>query len=265
MRHPSPSLPVIALIACLVATAPTFAAFAGPVFEGRINAVIMQGGATNAWLYTVKTNLLRVELAGTDTPNPVDILNLDSGALTLLFPMNHSFVQISPASEDPAPQSAGLPPMPPPPTALPAGIGPRSQPMLPPGISAPAMPIMPMPAENLELTDTGQTTNLLGYACHQYKFKQRWETMEIWATDQLPPFQPYLRNQPRRAGFTRPEDQWPALLSRHKLFPLLATLRTDQGQERLRFQIISIVPENIADTNLFVPPPDYSEIQPLPF
>src|ERR1022692_1201496 len=107
-------------------------------FEGRIHAVMTRGNETNALLYTVGTTSLRVEMTATNWPNPVDILDRNSGALTLLFPNNASFVQLKPASEAapsatpsplgmPAPVGAG--PMPP--GGLPPGIGPQSAPVAP--------------------------------------------------------------------------------------------------------------------------------------
>ena len=38
----------------------------------------------------------------------------------------------------------------------------------------PAMPMMPPPmSQKMELLDTGQKTNLVGFACEQYDLKQR--------------------------------------------------------------------------------------------
>ena len=52
-----------------------------------------------------------------------------------------------------------------------------------------------------------------------------------------------------------------------KLFPLLAILKFENGPERMHFEVQTIVPEKIEDRDgqLFQPPPDYQEIQPLPF
>lgn len=52
-----------------------------------------------------------------------------------------------------------------------------------------------------------------------------------------------------------------------KLFPFLAVLRFNGGGERLRFEVQSIQPKQIEDRDgaLFQPPPDYHEIEPLPF
>ena len=132
----------------------------------------------------------------------------------------------------------------------------------------PAMPMMPPPMmERMELHDTGQKTNLLGYVCEQYEIKQRGETMEIWATDQLFPFQPYVQNQPHRFGPRMIEEQWPELVTAKKLFPLLATLKFDNRAERFRFEVQSITPQKLTDEDeqLFQPPTNYFEIQPLPF
>ena len=133
----------------------------------------------------------------------------------------------------------------------------------------PMMPMAMMPGmmEKMELRDMGQKTNLLGFACEQYEIKQRGETMEIWATDQLFPFQPYVQNQPHRFGPRMIEQQWPELVKTKKLFPLLATLKFDNGTERFRFEVQSITPQKHTEENaqLFEPPSGYFEIQPLPF
>ena len=52
-----------------------------------------------------------------------------------------------------------------------------------------------------------------------------------------------------------------------KLFPLLATSKFDNGAERYRFEVRSVTPEKITggDEQLFQPPTNYFEIQPLPF
>ena len=296
---------VIALAGCLAAVASTAGAF-----EGRIHAVVTHGNQSDAWLYTVGTNFLRVEMTATNRPRPVDTLDRDSGELTLLFPINRSFVRLKPAAENSSPtppgflqMPGGLPPgvgpqtpppgapampnapmpqrigptnfpgMPAPPPMpvvpnLPPGVGPQSAPGAPILPAGPAMPMMPPPMmEKMELQDTGQKTNLLGFACERYELKQRGETMEIWATDQLFPFQPYLQNQPHRFGPRMIEQQWAELVKARKLFPLLAVLRYDNGPERLRFEVQSVTPEKLTegDTRLFQPPSGWFEVQPLPF
>jgi len=125
-----------------------------------------------------------------------------------------------------------------------------------------------MPMEPpLELKATGQTTNLLGYACARYELKQRGETLEIWATDKLLPFQAWQPNQRPRFGPRMIEEQWGDLVRAQKLFPLLAVLKPEHGPERLRFEVKSVKEEKITDPDgkLFRPPADYHEIQPLPF
>jgi hypothetical protein len=291
-------------------------------FEGRINAIITQGNQTQALLYTVGTNFLRVEMTATNWPNPVDILDRKSGALTLLFPHNRSFVRLKPAAENSSmsppgfppmpgglppgvgPQSQlpgvpampnglppgigptnlpGLPAMPMPPAGLPPGVGPQTPPSTMPGAPAmpampnmpaaggmpsmPAMSMMPMPGEAIELKSTGEKTNLLGFACEKFEIKQRGEVMEIWATDELLPFQNYVRNQPPRFGPRMIEEQWPGLLTVKKLFPLRASLRFDNGAERFHFEVKSVTPQKLSgeDAKLFEPPAGYFEIQPLPF
>jgi hypothetical protein len=77
----------------------------------------------------------------------------------------------------------------------------------------------------------------------------------------------YVRNQPPRFGPRMIEEQWPAMLTAKKLFPLLAMLRFENGPERLRFEVKSVCRETVDDTDarLFSSPEDYFEIPPLPF
>ena len=84
------SLRRLLLVVCVVIAPSAFG------FEGRINAVMIRGNQTDALLYTVDTNFLRVEMTATNRPNPVDILDRNTGELTLLFPNNRSFVRLKP-------------------------------------------------------------------------------------------------------------------------------------------------------------------------
>ena len=304
-----------------------------PAFEGRISAISAREGPPVPLLYTVGTNYLRVEMTDTNWPNAIDILDRNSGQMTLVFPHNGTFVRLKAAANNSSasppgfPQMpSGLPPgigpqarsnppgasampmrpqMPVPPQRLPPGVGPTNLPGmsampampappggLPPGIGPQAqtpgaagppaapnmpgmpgnpgmgsMPAMPMMPEGMELQATGEKTNLLGYACERYDIQQRGETMEIWATDQLPPFQAYLPNQPPGFGPPMIEEHWARLVSAKKLFPLQASLRADNGVERYRFEVQSITPARLTENDYkrFQPPEGYVEIQPRPF
>ena len=114
---------------------------------------------------------------------------------------------------------------------------------------------------------TGDKTNLLGFVCERFEIKQRGEVMEIWATDQLLPFQNYVRNQTPHFGPRMMEEQWAGLLIAKKLFPLRASLHFENGPERYRFEVRSITPQKLReeDMKLFQPPDGYFEIHPLPF
>ena len=122
-------------------------------------------------------------------------------------------------------------------------------------------------SEKIELKFTGKREKILGYACELFELRHLGETLEIWATGELFPYQVYLRNQPSHFGPRMIEEQWPGLLTAKKLFPLRANLRFDGGTEHYRFEVKSITPAKIDDKDgkLFQPPPDYTEIQPLPF
>jgi hypothetical protein len=290
---------------------------AAHAFEGRITAVLARGGEVETLFYTVGSNQLRLERGETNRPHAKNIVDLNTGAITLLFPHNRSFLRLSnQAGGAPSPrgsQAAGALPMPP--QGLPPRLGPQNSPLSTPAVASavsvpagrgpgnlpdmamppmpqmpqmppdfgggagvgpqpgavggmPAMPVMPMmPMPQAELKATDQTTNLLGYLCTRYELKQRGEIMEIWATDQLLPFQPYLANQPHRFGPRGIEEEWPQLLQAKKLFPVLVVLKSENGPERLRFELKTIKPEQIADPDgsLFEPPSGYREIRPLSF
>jgi len=146
---------------------------------------------------------------------------------------------------------------------LPPGLGPQS--------GNPArwamFTQMPPMSQGLEFMATGKTTNISGFACQQYVIKQSGETMEVWATDQLPPYLQYITSQAGHFGPRMLEQQWPGLLADRKLFPLLAILSYDSGVERLRFEVTSIHKETVAepDATLFEPKADYREVEPRPF
>jgi hypothetical protein len=300
------------------------AAAAAPVFVGRLTATLTRAGQTQTFIYTAGTNTVRIERGETDWPHARNLVDRETGAVTLLFPHNRSFVRLKseawvlhapsrvPADASTAdvrrearqtaagagvlPTShAGLPPgigatnlpgmpampnmtavggMPALPGGLPSGIGPQSAgapgapAMAGMGGMAGGMPMMPQPPmEKAELKATGETTNLLGYACARYEIKQGGEVMVIWATDQLLPYEPWRQNQPPRFGPQMLEEQWGELVKAKKLFPLLAMLKIEHGPEHLHFEVKSVRPETIEDRDgaLFQPPADYREIQPLPF
>lgn len=303
----------------------------GFAFEGKIQAVTHHSGTTKGLLYTATTNAIRVEITDTNFPNAIDVMDFNSGQMTLIQPMNRTFVRFTPgAPHAPTPpphafhpnaearlqppampagmgptNAPGMPGMPMPPGGLPPGFGPQQQSAnaiaAPPG--APSMPAMPMPPSGLppgigpqahadpagagampgmanmppmpmvpvggglEVRATGETTNLFNYPCQRYEIRQNEQVMEIWATDQLLPFQPYLGMEPHPFAPPTIEEQWGRLLSAKKLFPLSAILRLDGGVERYRFEVQSIEPKQLtaADLRGFQPPEGYTEMQPRPF
>ena len=266
-------------------------------FEGRIAATMTQGTETRSFLYTAGADHLRIERTETNWPHPVNIASLNSDELALIYPHNRSFVQLRSTNQTdqsavspygvPLPKSSprSSPAVPITPSVRPA-IGPTNFPGMP---APPPVPTIPLPLSNFgpqarispgampttampmipaaealpaELKATGETTNILGYSCSRFEAKQRGETVEIWATDKLLPFQPWLQNQPRRFGPRMLEEQWGEVLKAKKLFPLRAVLKFENGPERFRFEVQSVTPEKIKkddESKLFQPPPDYRE------
>lgn len=262
-------------------------------FEGRMSAEIQQqGGASTFLLYTVGAGFLRIEVTGSDSdqsggggPNPINLVSLESGDCMIIFPHNRSFVRLKSAARGGAAlASRGMPKMP----TLPPGVGPQlpgilsrgstalpgpQMPVIPTGAAMPSgpaagMPPMPMLAqgrEEMKLKATGRKKRLSGIDCEQYEINYRGETMEIYATDQLPRFHAYVRSQSPRLGPPALQEQWAELLAARKLFPLRATLRLDDGGERFRFEVKAVKREKVEQPELFRSPEGYTEVRPLPF
>ncbi|HUR45853.1 MAG TPA: DUF4412 domain-containing protein [Candidatus Saccharimonadales bacterium] len=267
-------------------------------FQGRITATFTRGGQALPILYTVGSNSIRIEVTGSTYPHPVNIVDRPSGALTMVYPHNRSFMRMkasadgdrnaspavafppsfSPAASPPlavSPQTLahfnGRTNFPAPPGGLPPGVGPQAGVGIPPGFGPGASMPMPMPAmapqEKIELLATTNKNEILGYACTRYDATNRAERLEVWATDKLLPFIPYTQTSPARFGPRMLEDQWPDWLKSRGLFPIKASLRFENGPERFHFEVLSIKAEKIIDTQgkLFQPPDDYHETEPLPF
>jgi hypothetical protein len=236
-------------------------------FDGRIVAVLSKCNETMRLAYTVGTNMVRIESTATNQLSPVDVLDLPSGTLTVLFPHNRSFVRLKKggasvlmskkrASEAMALESKTNPQ---PGNLSGVRVGSALAPVAPAVLEA--------PEGKLELQSTEQKTNILGFACRKYELKRQGETLEIWATEELMPFQAYVRNQTPGFGPRTTEEEWPALMTSRRLFPLVAILRVDNGPLRFRFEVVSVTPEKISDPDgkIFQPPADYVERRPLPF
>jgi hypothetical protein len=103
-------------------------------FEGRISATLTRGGETQSFLYIIATNWLRIERTETNWPYAKDVVDRGSGAITLWFPHNRSFVRLKSVNETATSPFSGAPAMP-----LPSGIGPQT----PSGAAVPDAPPMP--------------------------------------------------------------------------------------------------------------------------
>lgn len=308
---------MVCYLRCLVAISPLLILQCSFAFEGRIRATLTRGGEAEHFLYSASTNRLRIERIDANWPHALDILNLQSGELTLVFPHNRSFVRLQKGGEArtggqgsradaSAPPGVSVPALPRPGTpqmppgiglqpgsiGAPAGVPGPGMPQIPPGIGpqpgasgaalngaggkpAVPLPIPPTPMrpqmpglspDHLELVQTNGATNILGFECTYYELKQRGQVMEIWATEELFPFRLYQPNQLHHRGPPVLEEQWEELLRAKKLFPLLAILKVENGPERMHFEVKAVTPETFQrEDALFEPPPDYREMQPLPF
>src|ERR1035437_8998585 len=127
-------------------------------FEGHITASQNRNGDIQTIFYTVGTNALRIERGETNRPYARNLIALDTGAVTLLFPHNRSFVRLAASAGNNSPaKMPGIPARPNMP-GLPPGIGPQASGSTPgaTGFAAgapqpPSMPMMPMPGEGFEI------------------------------------------------------------------------------------------------------------------
>lgn len=313
---------------------------AAQAFEGRIEAVQVRGDQAQHYVWQVGANRLSIVRTQTNQPEISNLVALDTGEITFVFPYNRSYVRYRPEQKSQTPD--GLPDMPMPPGGLPPGIGPQSgaaggmetpaapnrigpsgfsglpempaipvnptvkmpempagmppnigpsssaqpnpvslpamaglpegmeMPEMPEGMEMPGFPGHPMAGAKrtlrrgeVEFTATGETTNLLGCTCSRYEIRDRRNVMEVWATDQLIPFHPWQPNVPPRdiLGRKSVDENWAELLQERKLFPLIATLKTESGESILfEFKVSAITPEKGGDETLFQPPADYHEM-----
>jgi hypothetical protein len=258
-------------------------------FEWEIYATLTRGAQVQNLVYTVGTNCLRIGIVGRDRPDPKNIVNLETGETTILFPNNRSFVRLKSNSTSEShpgipgmvsstrpdiaaigptklPSDAPVPAMPQMPMAMPPAVGPQAG-AVPGKSGAPMVPMMPGFQEEPDFRAMGETTNILGQTCSRYELKGAGEVMEIWATEKLLPIHPYLASQSLELGPKRIERCWAEYLRAKKLFPFLAILKTADGQERLRFEVTNVTSKKIGDQegSLFQVPSDYQEIEPLQF
>ena len=118
-------------------------------FEGRIAAELVRGTETTALLYTVGPEHLRIEVTGSDWPHPINVVELKSGAITLLFPHNRSFVRLENGGASRGPDQTPFGTAAPPALPIPPGIGPQpsfptpAPGARPPGASLPNVPAIP--------------------------------------------------------------------------------------------------------------------------
>lgn len=255
-------------------------------FEGIIEAKLTRGSHAESYTYSVGTNMLRLVRNETDHPYATNLIELDSGRMTLIFPHNRAFIRMK-RLEHPAASPPGFPEIPIPPGGLPQGIGPQA------GFTETGMPQMPdlqglpMPemrpedparptrptrrrsSRELQFSTTDVTTNLFGYACTLYELRQRDRFMEIWATDRLIPFHQWFQHPPRRHhGPQHMEEHWAELLRIRNLFPLQVELKNENGKSLpFEFKVVSVTPKHLGaeEVKLFQPPAEYHELAPPPF
>jgi hypothetical protein len=105
-------LPIVILALAFVAASPcSFASDKNDTFKGTVSATLTRGGTdATQFLFTRKGNQLRIENTDKSKPEPINIVDLDAGKLTIIYPHNSTFVHVDLAK---APAQPGAPQMPP--------------------------------------------------------------------------------------------------------------------------------------------------------
>src|SRR5579862_7767398 len=103
-----PLIPIRGAILCFVSILlPQFAS--AHDFEGRIAATFTHGPGVETLVYTFGTNCLRIERGESNQPYPKNLVAADTGAITLLFPNNRSFVRLKPRDPNAPDAPPGFP------------------------------------------------------------------------------------------------------------------------------------------------------------
>src|ERR1700736_5761759 len=195
---------IFGVLLCLVASC-TLAAEKN-AFEGVINATTRAGAEATHFVFTRKGDQLRIENT-TNKLEPINIVDLASNKLTIIYPHNTTFVRVDLTKRAAPP---GTPPMPTNPPSLGSGVAgfptppnvatsqpgaslapsispppgfpspppmPSMPPMPNPAVAGPMMPAMPamMPGAAPELKKTDKTKKIQGFDCVLYTMSNRGE------------------------------------------------------------------------------------------
>lgn len=253
-------------------------AHAGPFFEGCVIASLGQPkGHTITLLYTRSGAHLRIENADKKATDPINLLDLQKGQLTILFPKDSTYVRI-----DASRSSSRLEVIP----SLPSKLDPEVKIAPAQEIAAFATPYpsnLKHAAPLTELSGAPSTdsrwhpvlTKLEGRRrnfdrpCQAYDVIFDPMRVTIWATKDsgLFPFRLLQRRYSvEHFGLRQPEEEWSHLLRRESLFPMEVRLcLSPSSEERILFKVEKIERKKIEDVGLFEVPDGFREIQAPPF
>jgi hypothetical protein len=248
-----------------------------------MTARLVQGPRTTEYVYarreTAETAQLLIRERGKALPPPpYNLIDLGSGAVTILYPQNSTYevveTAVPPDSAGSALPFPGMPPLPPGlgPRIVPGAVGAASSwsstpqrdffPEMPPlpdfgaeveatvvsqasifpsPPSHPSFPaLMAFQTGREELRKTDERREILGYPCTLYEWPDRRHgVLKVWATTDLGPFHFLLRSPPKANRRTRSLSAWPARSRDLDVFPLLVILSKGE-QEVYRFEVTSL-------------------------
>jgi hypothetical protein len=176
------------------------------------------GKETTAFRITHLKHHSRIErILPASSLSPVNLIDHESGTVTLITPHNHSYSTFPLEGRTASPPASPTPVAPPTPPSLPLPTGPMTPPAGPP-------PAVPGPPERT-LTGHDETREIHGHTCHRFTLAAESDTeIELWLCDD-PAFPPFhlLRANPH--GPEMPIHPWEQLVRQAGKFPFLVTQR----------------------------------------
>ena len=117
-------------------------------FEGTVKATLTRGSLPPVeFVFTRKGPRLRIESTQkTEPPEPINLVELDSGRLTIVFPHNSTFVRVAAVARIPAQPLSSTPLPPDVPRPVERGAQPGPAISLPPGFPTPPAGLGNLPA-----------------------------------------------------------------------------------------------------------------------
>ena len=186
-------------------------------FQGKVTFQVTEEGQTNKISYLVKGNKFRIEPGQNEQMGMgVILFDADKNLMTVLMNEQKMYMQM------PLDNSAGM-----------------------------------MDDESTGdeyFVKTGESKNIMGYSCDQFKYTDGEESGFAWMTKELGPFM-FMRDP---EGASDSENKWQQEIMEEGYFPMLVEQESPSGKMEKVFEVIDLKAMNLDDT-LFSIPPGFSK------